>query len=141
MFSSQLPDDLEYRVYYSKYATSHFIKRFAKDYKGKRWLVTYDSIFQDLKRVHSMQSSQQVDELKSGDGCKLFKYDFAVAQTNISAKASGNRCIGFLDSKNHRIDVLMVYGKTDLPKNTPETQYIFKTVAEQFSELWARVGQ
>lgn len=139
MFSSQLPDDEDYRIFFSIYAQRYYIKRFAKDYKGKRWLITQDSIFQDLKRVHSMQMSQQVDELKSGDSCKLFKYDFAVAQSGVSPKGSGNRCIVFLDSKNHRQDILIVYGKNDLPKNMSETQYIYKTVNEQFNDLWKRL--
>lgn len=139
MFTSPLPDDEDYRVYFSEYAERHFIKRFNKDYKGKRWSVTRDSIFQDLKRVHALQSTQQVDELKSGPDCKLFKYDFAVAQTGVSPKASGNRCVVFLDSKQHRLDVLIVYGKGDLPKKTGENQYILSTVADIYPELWSRL--
>lgn len=139
MFTSPLPDSDDYRVVFSDYAQRHHIKRFAKDYKGKRWLVTQDSIFQDLKRVHSLQMLQQVDELKNGDGCKLFKYDFTVAQSNVSPKGSGNRCIVFLDSLNHRQDVLIVYGKNDLPKNSSETQYIYKTVKDQFKDLWEKL--
>lgn len=140
MFTDPLPDNDDYRIFFSDYAQRHFIKSFAKDYKGRRWDVTLDSIFQDLKRVHSMQMTQQVDELKHGDGCKLFKYDFTVAQSGVSPKASGNRCIVFLDAARHRQDILMVYGKTDLPKNVGETQYIYKTIEEQFTELWERLG-
>lgn len=139
MFTNPLPDNEDYRIFFSDYAESHHMKRFAKDYKGKRWLITRDSIFQDLKRVHSMQTSQQVDELKHGEGCKLFKYDFAVAQSGVSPKASGNRCIVFLDSKTHRQDVLMVYNKGDLPKKMGETKYIYKIVEDNFSHLWERL--
>lgn len=139
MFTNLLPDDDDYRIFFTPYAQRYYIKRFAKDYKGKRWIVTQDSIFQDLKRVHSMQKSQQVDELKHGYSCKLFKYDFAVAQSGLSPKASGNRCIIFLDTASHRQDVLLVYGKTDLPKNVRETQYIFDTVQEQFNDIWKRL--
>lgn len=139
MFTSLLPDDEDYRVFFTDYAQRYYIKRFAKDYKGKRWVVTQDSIFQHLKRVHSMQMSQQVDELKCGDDCKLFKYDFAVAQSNVSPKSSGNRCIVFLDTKSHRQDVLLVFGKNDIPKSTSETQYIYQTVQEQFDKLWKRL--
>ena len=140
MFTNPLPDNEDYRIFFSDYAQRHHIKRFSKDYKGKRWAVTADSIFQDLKRVHSMQMSQQVDELKSGENCKLFKYDFAIAQSGISPKASGNRCIVFLDTKQHRQDILMVYGKNDLSKNAQETQYVYQTIQDQFSEIWERLG-
>lgn len=139
MFTDPLPDSEDYRIFFTPHAERYHIKRFAKDYKGKRWVITLDSIFQDLKRVHSMQMTQQVDELKHGDNCKLFKYDFTIAQSNTSSKASGNRCVVFLDSQKHRQDVLMVYGKGDLPKNTSETQFIYKTVEEQFLELWERL--
>ena len=139
MFTSPLPDSEDYRIFFTEFAERHHIKRFAKDYKGKRWLVTLDSIFQDLKRVHSMQMTQQVDELKYGDDCKLFKYDFSIAQSGISPKASGNRCVIFLDIERHRQDVLMVYGKNDLPKNMSETQFIYNIVQTQFKELWGRL--
>jgi hypothetical protein len=140
MFTNPLPDNEDYRIFFTAFAERYYIKRFAKDYKGKRWLITIDSVFQDLKRVHSMQTTQQVDELKHGDGCKLFKYDFTVAQSGVSPKASGNRAVIFLDIKSHRQDVLLVYGKADLPKNMSETQFIYKTVEEQFKELWERLS-
>ena len=139
MFTNPLPDDEDYRIFFREFAQRYHIKRFAKDYKGKRWAITFDSIFQDLKRVHSMQTTQQVDELKRGANCKLFKYSFTVAQSGVSPRASGNRCVVFLDTERHRQDVLMVYSKTDLPKNTKETQYIYQTLQENFSDLWKRL--
>jgi hypothetical protein len=140
MFTSPLPDNEDYRIFFTKYSERHFMKRFAKEYKGKRWIVTIDSIFQDLKRVHAMQLTQQVDELKHGLDCKLFKYDFTIAQSGVSPKASGNRCVVFLDTARHRQDVLMVYGKKDLPKNISETQYIYKIIEEQHKDLWERLN-
>lgn len=137
MFTSPLPDDEDYRIFFSDFAQRHYIKRFEKEFKGKRWAITLDSIFQDLKRVHSMQMSQQVDELKHGDNCKLFKYDFAVAQSGVSPKASGNRCVVFIDTERHRQDVLFVYGKKDLPKNQGETAYINKIIKDNFPEIWS----
>jgi hypothetical protein len=139
MFTNLLPDDFDYRVIFSEYAQRHFIKRFSKDYKGKRWMYTQDSIFQQLKRIHALQSSQQVDQLKHNNVYWLLKYDFAVAQTQISSKASGNRCIVFLDSNRHLQTVLLVYGKTDLPKNTQETQYVLQTVQSEFPNLWKQL--
>lgn len=139
MFTSPLPDDEYYRVFFTDYSDRHFTKRFSKDYPGKRWQITLDSIYQDLRRIHSMQTTQQVDELKHGKDCKLFKYDFRVAQTNESAKKSGNRCIVFLDEATHRQDILLIYNKTDLPKNIGETAYIYQIVSEQFPDFWTRL--
>lgn len=139
MFTNRLPDDVDYLVFFSEYAERHYLKSFAKKYKGKRWQITLDSIFQDLKRIWALQSTQQVDELKHGIDCKLYKYDFAVAQSGISSKASGNRCIVFLDSKAHKQDILLVYCKNDVPKKLKETQFIYQVVQNTFPTLWARL--
>ncbi len=139
MFTSLLTDDVDYLVFFSDYADRHYLKSFAKKYKGKRWQVTLESIFQELKRIASLQRTQQVDELKHGTDCKLYKYDFAIAQSGVSPKASGNRCIVFLDSKTHKQNILFVYCKNNLPKNTKETQYIYQVVEENFPELWSRL--
>lgn len=139
MFTSQLPDSEDYRVYFSDYANRHFIKRFAKSYPGKRWVVTKDSIYQELRRISELQGSQQVSELKKNGSYRLFKYEFSIAQSHLSAKNSGNRCIVFLDSKSHRLDILLIYGKTDLPKNMNETVFVYNTVKNQFNELWGKL--
>lgn len=139
MFTSRLPNDDDYRVVFSTYAQRHFIKRFTKDYKGKQWAVTQDSIFQDLKRIHALVDTQQVDELKCGEDCILFKYDFAVAQTKVSPKTSGNRCLVFLDIARQLQTVLLAYGKGDLPKNQQETACILGVARSKFPELWQRL--
>lgn len=139
MFSNQLPDDEEYRVVVGAFATRHFIKRFARDYKGRRWDVTFRSIEGGLRRIYELQSTQQVDELKRGSGCILFKLDFTVAQSGVSPKASGNRCIVFLDVTNHQQTILLIYGKTDKPKNQSENAWIESTIASEYNELWERL--
>ena len=133
MFTNRLPDDIDYRVVFSDYANRHFLKRFEKDYKGKRWLVTQKSILAQLRRVHALQDTQQVDQLFYGNGFLIFKYDFAVAQTHISAKKSGNRCVIFLDKKTNLQTILVIYGKTDLPKNQNENSYIQAVIKSEFA--------
>lgn len=139
MFTNQLPDDELYRVYIDTYAERYYNKRFANDYKGKVWFITLESIKDDLRRVRAVEKTQQADELKHKDNYWLFKYDFAIAKSGISAKKSGNRCIVFLDANTHRIDILMTYKKGDLPKNIGETQFVFKMVENQFNELWKKL--
>lgn len=139
MFTNLLPDDDQYRVYTDSYAERHFIKRFAKDHKGKIWLVTFESIKDDLRRVRALEKTQQVDELWHKDEFWVFKYDFAIAKSGVAPKKSGNRCVVLLDSAAHRIDILMVYGKGDLPKNMGETQYIKSILQAEHAAAWNKV--
>ena len=139
MFTNLLPDDEDYRVVFSQYAQRYFIKSFARKYKGRQWAVTQDSIQQDLKRIRILQRTQQVDQLRQNGKFWLFKYDFAVAQTNISAKSSGNRCLVFLDNSRYLQTALMVYGKNNLPKNQSETAYILQTTEKEFPNFWDKL--
>jgi hypothetical protein len=141
MFTHLLPSKNRLLIgSYSEYAKRHFIKRFAKDYPGQQWAVTQEAILEDLTRLdyaaNDLQKGQQVDELKHNDSCWLLKYDFRVALTKQSAKASGNRCIAYLDYKCGLLDILLVYGKDDLPKKKPETKFIEDTVKTHFPDYW-----
>jgi len=129
-------DNNLFTVKFSDYAKSHFLKRFQKDYRGKQWDITVESIFQDMARIKTsdsdLQRTGQVDELWHKDCCWIFKYDFRVAQTKESTKSSGNRCVAFLDNAENKIEILVIFGKGDLPKNTGEQAFIEQTLIKEF---------
>ena len=140
MFTHLLEEDgalLE--VGFSEYSKRHFLKRFEKDYKGKSWNATVSSILEDLRRIKfpgkDLQRRQKVDELWHKDNFWIFKYDFKIAGTKQSTKTSGNRCVVFLDAKNNRAEILLIYNKTDLPKNCGEQQWLEQTLRSKFSNL------
>ena len=81
------------------------------------------------------QKTTQIDQLYYFDEHWLFKYDFRVAGTNQSTKSSGNRIVGFIDNKANKIEILLIYNKTDLPKNKGETAYIIDTIKENYPEI------
>jgi len=140
MFTHQLfKDNKLLTVKFDVYAERHFLKRFKKDYKGKQWEITEDSIVEDLSRIKmvdsDLQHSQQVDELWFKDNCWIFKYDFRVAKTKEYTKASGNRCICYIDNGNNKMLILMIYGKGDLPKNIGEQSFIEQTLNNEFTEF------
>ena len=142
MFSNLLPvSSVLFNVTYREYAKSHFLKEFEKKYKGKQWEKTELSIFEDLKRLrvenNTTQQSSQIDQLKHKDQYWLFKYDFRIAGTNQSTKSSGNRIVGFIDNNENKVEILLIYNKTNLPKNKKETQYIEDTLAENYQEIIA----
>ena len=125
MFSHQLDKNSNYHVEFSEYAENHFRKQFRKKYKGLIWCITENSIVQDLKRIaYHLQSTQQVDELWQKDQTWIFKYDFAIAKSGKSPKNSGNRCVCVLDDQQKIITIILIYAKTDLPKNMSETAFI-----------------
>jgi len=136
-------DDNLFTVKFSGYAKSHYLKRFEKDYKGRQWEVTTESVFQDMARIktsHSdLQRTQQVDELWHKGNYWIFKYDFRVALTKESTKSSGNRCVAFLDNALNRIEILLIYGKGDLPKNMGEQAFIEQTLYEVYLEYFSLV--
>jgi hypothetical protein len=130
-------------VGFSDYAKRHYLKRFEKDYRGKQWDITVESIFQDLARIKTsdsdLQKTQQVDELWHKDEYWIFKYDFRIAQTKESTKSSGNRCIAFLDNTANKITILIIYSKSDLPKNIGEQTFIELTLNENLRDYFSHV--
>ena len=52
-----------------------------------------------------------------------------------SPKTSGNRCVLLIDNDKELIQVLLIYSKTDLPKNKKETEYIKSIIFEQYSNI------
>ena len=144
MFTHRLFNDNNlFTVQFSDYAKRHYLKRFEKDYKGKQWDVTVESVFQELARIKTsdsdLQKTQQVDERWHNNGYWIFKYDFRVAQTKNSTKSSGNRCVAFLDNAANKIMILIIYGKDDLPKNIAEQAFIEQTLNKEFLKELAMV--
>ena len=131
-------DNSLFVVKFSDYAKHHFLKRFEKDYRGRQWDITVESIFQDMARIKTfdsdLQKTQQVDELWHKGNYWIFKYDFRVAQTKDSTKSSGNRSVAFLDNTANRIIILIIFGKGDLPKNIGEQMFIEQTLNDEYRD-------
>lgn len=136
-------DDALVRVVFAQYAERHFLKDFEKRYRGRQWQVTLESILADIGRVKKrdnvLQQTQQVDELWHKGDKWIFKYDFAVAQTRKSAKASGNRCVVFMDAKKNEAQILLIYAKDNVPKKMGEQKWIEGIVREEFGECYREV--
>ena len=144
MFTHPLAEDNSLvRVEFSTFSKKHFLKHFLKDYRGKRWKVTEDSIIEDLRRIkvrnYNLQNTQQVDELWHKNDYWIFKYDFAIAGTKKSPKNSGNRCVVYLDENNNFAEILVIYRKDDLPKNSGEQQWIKQTIQASFKDYYSKV--
>lgn len=84
---------------------------------------------------NTTQRSGQIDELKYKDNNWIAKYDFSIAGSKISPKDSGNRCIVHIDGNKQFINILLIYNKTDLPKNKHETTYILDVIKNEYKEI------
>lgn len=139
MFSNPISSsDKLFNVQFEDFAQTHFLKNFKKKYPGKQWEVTENSIKADLGRLrmknNTTQYSTQVDQLKHKDCYWLAKYDFRVAKTKESSKTSGNRCVVFIDDNHDKLSILLIYAKTDLPKNKDETVFIYDVLNSHYKD-------
>lgn len=136
-------DDNLIEVGFTEYAKKHYLKYFLKNYKGTQWSLTLKSILEDIGRIkvkgYSIQETQQVDELWHNGNCWIFKYDFRIAGTKKSPKTAGNRCIVFMDAKQNFAEILLIYSKSNLPKNMGEQKWIEETLREEFAHYLERI--
>ena len=122
-----------YSVKFEPYTERHYVKIFKKEYLDK-WFATERTIIMVCEHIDNMLQYNRAD-LISVTGChKLVKLDFAVEGTQMSPKASGNRCILFVDEDIRAVKILLVYSKNDIsPPN--ETQKWKAIIKREFSEI------
>ncbi len=126
--------DSQFIVKLNSYAKSHFCKNFAKKYSKKQWNITLENIMDLLERSYALQEKSifSVINFSQKDSCGIFKLEFRVAGTNMSAMSSGNRVVFFVDNTNSLIEILIVYEKTHCSGN--ETQWIKKQIKENMPQ-------
>jgi len=132
----------EYAVFVEEYAVSHFIKSFAKKYKGKQWEITFIAIKAMLARYDNLAPNHipidsKLDVICPCSQYMIVKLDFAVAGTQKSPKSSGNRVIAAIDTENKVIKILLVYSKNDIgpPNETAKWKNLVANRYEEFKEL------
>lgn len=132
----------DYSVFIEDFADRHYIRSFAKKYKGKQWDITLIAIKEILSRYdniapnnHSIDS--KLDIVCQCNGYILVKLDFRIAGSNISAKSSGNRVVAAVDTTKKIIKILLVYSKNDIspPNETSKWKNMVTDFYPEFSEL------
>jgi hypothetical protein len=129
-------EQFNYRVQFEPFTERRYINKFQKAYKDK-WLATERTIIAVCERIDNMLQYKRAD-LISVSGCyKLVKLDFAVEGTRMSPKASGNRCILFVDEDTRAVKILLVYSKNEIsPPN--ETQKWENIIKNEYREIAAK---
>lgn len=127
-------DPSRYLVRLSEYAKRHYVKAFEKRYAKKQWEVTLSSIVAEMARVEENIRYKKAETIHSGDNQRIIKYYFRVAQTQDSAKRSGNRVIALIDDIDKVVTILLLYSKNEIttPNETAKWQ---KQVKDNFPGL------
>ena len=106
-------DQSNYNVIFEDFTERHYIKDFAKKYGGA-WNKTKSDIVSVCERIDMMLQYKRADSIKEIGVFKLVKLDFAVENTHVSPKASGNRCILCVNEDDRTVRILLVYGKNHI---------------------------
>ncbi|MDO4978778.1 MAG: hypothetical protein Q4E47_01315 [Candidatus Saccharibacteria bacterium] len=132
-------DNLAFLTTFSEYSLRHFKRNFEKDYPKKVWRETEKSILYEISEIskNNLGFTQKVDELWQKDNFWIFKYDFRIVGMKKSTRSAGNRCIVFLDNLKKQAEILLIYRKTDLPKNKSEQAYIEAVVRNEFPSYYS----
>lgn len=126
-------DQHKYKVVFEDFTKRHFIKNFEKKYKSQ-WNKTQEDIIFVCEHIENMLLTKRADLISVADNCRLVKIDFAIFGIKISPKASGNRCILFLDDDMGIVKILLVYSKNDISTHS-ETQEWKNIIKAQYPSI------
>lgn len=132
------PLSQNYSCSWSKYAERHYAKVFSKRYKNA-WQATRNDITNVCEHIDAMLVYERADVIADTGTQKIVKLDFAIEGMRISPKASGNRCILFIDEVKRHVEVLIVYSKNEIepPNETAKWKRIIRT---EYSEIAERLS-
>lgn len=132
----------EYAIFIEEFAQKHYIKSFAKKYKGKQWDITLSAIKSILIRYDNIAPNNISTESKLDVICPcneyiIVKLDFTIAGSGVSAKTSGNRIVAAVCPEKKIIRILLVYSKNDIgpPSETAKWKNIVSQHYEEFKSL------
>jgi hypothetical protein len=126
-------EQFNYRVQFEPFTERHYVKKFYKEYKDK-WLATERTIIAVCERIDNMLRYNRADLIATSGCYKLVKLDFAVEGTRMSPRASGNRCILFINEDIRAVNILLVYSKNEIsPPN--ETQRWKGVIKDGYREI------
>lgn len=123
----------KYLVVFDEYAKKHYEKDFKKKYKGA-WPSTKKSIEETLERISNLDGLDVLDPIcKTNKDTFLFKFDFSIAKSNLSAKGSGNRCILEVCNNSCCVKIILIYckGHIDRP-DKQETLWWKEKMLDEF---------
>ncbi len=122
----------KYEIFFEPFTERHFIKTFAKKYKGA-WDVTLSSLKEEFTFFDVLFNKSIAETIIDSKEIKICKTEFKISGTQESRHGSGNRCIVAIHKNTNKICVLLVYNKNDL-SNSNETAGWKKLMKENYLE-------
>lgn len=128
-------DRLNYSVVWTEYSARHYVKNFQKKYKSN-WERTVPLISQERMLIEKTLELNVADLIQetSDHNYKIVKLDFNIYGMRTSPKASGNRCILFVDTRKQEVQILLVYHKGDV-RGGNETIWWKNEITEAYPEV------
>jgi hypothetical protein len=126
-----------YDVIFESFTERHFIKSFAKKYKGA-WDTTFLFLIQEFTHIDALFLKNTAETIIDSKDIKICKTEFKIAGTPESRHGSGNRCIVAIHKDTSKVCVLLVYGKTDIAgsKETVQWKELIKENYSQYRNLF-----
>ena len=127
----------EYQVTIESFTERHFIRTFAKKYKGA-WDTTLDFLLAEFKFIDALFFKNTAEYISDRNaGIVICKTEFKIAGTQESRHGSGNRCIVAIHKNTNKICVLLVYCKNDLGSGNETTNWkrIIKENYPEYSNM------
>src|SRR3989338_1736731 len=103
----------KYEVVFDAFTNRHFVKTFAKKYKGA-WNNTVDSLMIEFTFFDILFLKSSAEIIVDATDIKICKTEFKISGSNTSRHGSGNRCIVAVHQDNCQVKVLLVYHKNNL---------------------------
>lgn len=103
----------KYKVIFEPFTERHFIKSFAKKYKGA-WDFTLKFLEKEFEKIDVLFLRNMAETIVDSKEIKICKTEFKIASTEQSRHSSGNRCIVALHKDTNAVCVLLVYHKNHL---------------------------
>ena len=104
---------MNYEVIFEHFTERHFIKTFAKKYKGA-WNNTLKGLIVEFSFFDLLFLKNTAETIIDSGDIKICKTEFKISGTQESRHNSGNRCIVAIHKNINRVCVLLVYNKNDL---------------------------
>mgnify|MGYP001574167556 FL=1 len=103
----------DYEVIFEPFTERHFIKSFAKKYKGA-WDNTLKGLLVEFSFFDALFLKNTAETIIDSLTVKICKTEFKIAGTKQSRHSSGNRCIVAIYKNTCVVHVLIVYHKNDI---------------------------